>query len=86
MSNFHFKLDSDKNGPTYRKWVVNSRHQTMQNHQLQTRNYHVEYHINKSKHDTKEFQYLKRMSLGINIQGGVYLQNQNYLGSESLNM
>ena len=45
-----------------------------------------------SKHDTTESEgnmfnpRSKRISRGRNIQGGAYLQNQNDLASESLNM
>ena len=52
----------------------------------------VKYPIKTSNHDRKEsegnifIRYSKRMSIGRNMQAGVYLQNQNHLVYENLNV
>ena len=75
-----FQTRFPKSGPAYRRQMAN----------LKPWNSPVEYRSRESKYDTKEVtcttKYSKKMSRDRNIPEDAYLQNQNYLVIESLNM
>ena len=91
-TDYNFKLDF-QSGPTYRRQAVNQRHQTTHGSiSCKAWNSPVEYPSREYKHDIKESEGIlfnpkfKENVQAPNIQKGVYLQNQNYLVTESPNI
>ena len=87
---YHFKLDSQKvDQHTGGKWLIHGT-KCCKDNQLQSLDSPVEYPSKEWKHDIKEskgnmFNPIFQLDVqGGNIQGVVHLQNQNYLGKESL--